>query len=326
MRSACSRVFAILVAIVFAVPAYAQLGSIAGKVIDKDGKPISGATVTMDRPEVGLHTEVKTDKNGIYIKVGIDDGTYKVTVIRDGETLASADVVVSLGFRVDKNFDLRSTPQGPVVAPVAMSKTQKEAEQKANSETQGAFNAGVKALDARNYPEALKQFTLALERRPGLAAIHARLGETYVATQKYSEGVDAYKKATELGGNEADYFYNLGLAAVRVSQFDLAKTSIQKSVELDAARAGLAFQNLGILLGSKSQDKDAVDALQKSIKANPKGADAYYQLGLIQMKSQDSMAESVAQFEKYLQLSPKGENAATAKQLVDAVKASAPKK
>src|SRR5438552_8254718 len=199
MRPACLRAFAILVVVAFAVPAYAQLGSIVGKVVDKDGKAVVGATVTMDRPEVGLHYEVKTDKNGIYSRQGVDDGTYKVAVIRDGATLASADVVVSLGFRVDKNFDLSKSQQSTTSAvAVVMSKAQKDAEQKANSETQGAFNAGVTALNAKNYDEALKQFSLAAERRPALPVIYARLGETYTGTQKYNEAMDACKKATEL--------------------------------------------------------------------------------------------------------------------------------
>ena len=321
MRPACLRAFAVLVAIAFAMPAYAQLGSITGKVVDKDGKALVGAVVTMDRPEVGMHFEVKTDKSGIYSKLGVEDGTYKVTVSQNSATLTSADVVVSLGFRTDKNFDLSKAQQtsGPAVV---MSKAQKEAEQKANSETQGAFNAGVTALNARNYDEALKQFSLAAERRPTLPAIFARLGETYAGMQKYGEAMDAYKKATELKGDEADYFYNLGIAATRASKFDVAKASTQKAVDLDPARGGLAFLNLGILLGEKGQDKDAADALQRSIKQNPKGADAYYQLGLVLMKDQATMADSAAQFEKYLQIAPKGENAATAKLLADAAKAS----
>ena len=326
MRSACLRALAVLVAIAFAMPAYAQLGSIVGKVIDKDGKPIVGAVVTMDRPEVGLHLEVKTDKSGIYSRVGIDDGTYKVAVVQNGATVASADVVVSLGFRVDKNFDLRTQQQPQAGIAAVMSKAQKEAEQKANSETQGAFNAGVTALNAGNFDEALKQFALAAERRPSLPVIFARLGETYTGTRKYIEAMDAYKKATELKGDEADYFYNLGLAATRASRFDVAKAAIQKAVDLDPARGGLAFLNLGILLGEKAQDKDAAEAFQKSIKQNPKGSDAYYQLGLALMKSPETMADSVTQFEKYLQMAPRGEYAATAKQLADALKASAPKK
>jgi tetratricopeptide (TPR) repeat protein len=326
MRRACLSALTILIAIAFAIPARAQTGTIAGKVIDKDGKPMVGATITIERPEIGLRYEVKTDKGGIYTKTGIEDGTYKVTLIQEGAVLAAVSLLAAHGDRIDRNFDLRNQQQPPATAAAAMSKAQKDAEQKANTETQGAFNAGVTALNSKNYDEALKQFTLAAERRPALPAIFNRLGETYMAAQKFGEAADAYKKATELKADEADYFYNLGIAATRAARFDAGKAAMQKAAQLDAARGGIAFLNLGMLLGEKGQDKDAIDALQTSIKQNPKGADAYYQLGLVQMKNQATMADSLAQFEKYLQLAPKGENAATAKQLVDAVKASAPKK
>jgi tetratricopeptide (TPR) repeat protein len=322
MKSAYARIPALLAAIAFAIPAFAQLGLITGKVIDKDGKPIADADVAIDREEVKFHQEVKTDKNGIYTKLGLEDATYKVSVTKNGTTLASdSNVVVSLGYRVDKTFDLRN--QAPAVNGAPISKAQRDAEQKANSETQGAFNAGMAALNAGNHEEAVKQFSLAAERRPNLPVIHARLGETYMAARKFDESANAYKKATELKPDEADYFNQLGTASIRASKFDAGKAAIQKAVDLDAKRAEVAFLNLGILLADKAQDKDAADALQKSIKANPKTADTYYQLGLIQMKNPATMAEAAVQFEKYLQLAPTGANAATAKALADAAKASA---
>jgi tetratricopeptide (TPR) repeat protein len=326
MRSACARTFVLVIAIAFANPIHAQTGTIAGKVIDKDGKPMVGATITIERPDIGLRYELKTDKGGIYTKTGIEDGTYKISLIQDGTVLSSVSLLAAHGDRIDKNFDLRTPQEAPSAAPATMSKAQKEAEQKANSETQGAFNAGLTALNAKKYDEALKQFTLAAERRPTLPAIFNRLGETYMGAQKYNEAADAYKKATELKGDEADYFYGLGIAASRAARFDEGKAAIQKTAALDPARGGIAFLNLGMLLAGKGQDKDAIDALQKSIQQNPKAADTYYQLGLVQMRNLATMADSVPQFEKYMQLAPKGENAATAKQLVDVVKASAPKK
>ena len=322
MRSACASTFVLVITIALAIPAYAQTGTIAGKVIDKDGKPMVGATITIERPEIGLRYELKTDKGGIYTKTGIEDGTYKITLIQDGAVLSSVSLLAAHGDRIDKNFDLRTPQQAPTTAAVTMSKAQKDAEQKANSETQGAFNAGVNALNSRNYDEALKQFTLAAERRPTLPAIFNRLGETYMGAQKYGEAADAYKKATELKGDEADYFYGLGIAASRAARFDEGKAAIQKAAALDPARGGIAFLNLGLLLAGKGQDKDAIDALQKSIQQNPKAAETYYQLGLVQMRDPATMVDSVAHFEKYIQLAPKGDDAATAKQLIDAVKAS----
>jgi len=324
MRSVYANALAFLLALACTVPAYGQTGGIYGKVIDRDGKPVADAIVAIDRSEVGLHYEIKTDKNGNYSKTGVDDGNYRMSVTHNGVSIAAATVSVSLGFRVDQNFDLRVNQSSQNSG--TMTKAQKEAEQKANTETQGAFNLGVTALTAKNYDEAIKQFSLAAERRPTLPVIFSRLGDTYMDAKKYSEAADAYKKATDLSPDNSGYFYNLGLAATRASKFDIAKPAIEKAVQLDPSIGGMAFLNYGKLLGEKGQDKEAAEALQRSIKQDPKGADSYYQLGLLYMKSAETMAASIPQFEKYLQLAPKGTDAGAAKQLMEAAKASAPPK
>src|SRR5919197_630121 len=75
------------VAILFAVPSFAQTGNIKGKVIDIDGKPVVGATISIDRQQINQHFEVKTDKNGQFLHAGLPTGQYKVAVIRDGKTV-----------------------------------------------------------------------------------------------------------------------------------------------------------------------------------------------------------------------------------------------
>ena len=288
MSTARSRFFGLLVGIAIALPVYAQqTGVFAGTVIGRDGKPISGATVVIERPETGLKLEAKTDRSGRYIRSGLDDGNYLLTVIQNGVTVASAPEKISLGFRVDHDFDLRTIDkQQGSAGGATISKVQRDAETKANTETQGAFNAGLNALTAGNFDEAVKQFNLAAERRPNLPVTYNRLGETYMAAKKYNEAADAYKKAIELKPDDADYFFNLGVAS---------------------SQAG--------------KDKDAVDAMQRSIKQNPKNASAYYELGLILMKNTATIPDSAAQFERFLQLEPTGQRAETAKGLLAAAKA-----
>jgi tetratricopeptide (TPR) repeat protein len=323
MRSVCACALGLLMAITLAIPVYGQSsGSFAGVVLDRDGKPISGATVVIERKEVGLRVEVKTDRNGRYIKTGLDDGPYQLQVVQDGVPVANATETISLGFRVDHDFDLRSQDkQQGGAGTAAISKAQRDAENKANNETNGAFNAGLNALKAGNFDEAVKQFNLANERKPNQPVVYNRLGETYTAAKKYNEATEAYKKATELKPDDADYFYQLGMAAGHAGKFDVAKSAVQKSVDLDPTKGGPAFFNLGALLDQAGQDKDAIEAMQRSIKQNPKVADTYYQLGLMMMKNAATIPDSAAMFEKYLQLEPKGPNAATAKELAAAAKA-----
>ncbi len=78
--------FAILGALVFlvATAASAQLAKgFLGRVLDKDGKPVAGATVSLtDESNPGNHYDVKTDDHGEYIQIGIpySDKGYAVSV------------------------------------------------------------------------------------------------------------------------------------------------------------------------------------------------------------------------------------------------------
>ena len=148
MRSACARALGLLVVLALAIPVYGQsTGMFSGVVIDRDGKPISGATVVIERKEVGLKVEAKTDRNGRYTRTGFDDGTYTLTVVHNGVAVANSSETISLGFRVDKDFDLRPLDKQQqtqaAAGNTAISRAQRDAETKANSETQGGHSMRV---------------------------------------------------------------------------------------------------------------------------------------------------------------------------------------
>ena len=64
MKFASKILTFLFVATLFAIPAFAQTGAIAGKVFDEQGKPMTGVTITIDRKSNGQHFEVKVDQKG----------------------------------------------------------------------------------------------------------------------------------------------------------------------------------------------------------------------------------------------------------------------
>jgi tetratricopeptide (TPR) repeat protein len=313
---------AILVLVAAAVPGFSQAGGISGTVIDRDGKPLVNATVGVDRKEYGQHSDVKTNNKGFYLYRG-EFGLYRVTVYKDGNPVAAVDDI-RMNFQdiLTQNFDLRSQDQQQLAKPPAspvLDKAQKEAENRASAETQGAFTAGVTALNAGNNDEAIKQFLLAAERRPTMSAIHMRLGFAYQAAGKYNDAADAFKKATQLSPDAAS-FQNYGNMAVQAGRVEEGITAVAKSVELDPVRGGKAYLTLGMLLADQQFSKESREAFQKSITLSPNSADAYYQRGLLELRDPKTMADAGPLFEKYLKLAPKGEYAAAAKELMEATK------
>src|SRR5499425_3847601 len=81
------------VVMLFAIPVFAQTGNIKGKVVDTDGKPVTGATISIDRQGIAQHFEVKTDNKGQFLHTGLPTDQYKVSVMKDGKTLMTNERV-----------------------------------------------------------------------------------------------------------------------------------------------------------------------------------------------------------------------------------------
>src|SRR4249920_3058640 len=93
------RGFALLALAVLASTAHAQTsaGSLAGRVVDASGSPVSGASVTAAAPERGFARTVSTESDGAFRFAALPAGTYDVTVKLVGfKTVEQRGVVVNV--------------------------------------------------------------------------------------------------------------------------------------------------------------------------------------------------------------------------------------
>ena len=91
MKGACNvrRSLAICACVLgfaaLATPVFAQAG-VKGKVVDANKQPVPDAKVTIEMVEgMNRKFEVKTNKRGEFIQIGLQPGQYKVTAEKDGE-------------------------------------------------------------------------------------------------------------------------------------------------------------------------------------------------------------------------------------------------
>src|SRR5437763_1361152 len=99
----------LVMALSIAIPSFAQPGSLHGKVVDTEGKPMVGVTISIDRQGITQHFEVKTDNKGQFLHAGLPTGQYQVSVTKDGKTLMTNDrVTVSFGGDAKTDFDLKN--------------------------------------------------------------------------------------------------------------------------------------------------------------------------------------------------------------------------
>jgi tetratricopeptide (TPR) repeat protein len=338
----------------FAFTAFAQTGSMEGNIEGMDGKPLIGAVVKIDRTDIKGQYKVKTDKKGHYFHAGLPYGTYNVAVEVDGKDVQFAQGVAlrTGGDPINVSQDLSklaaATPGQPALPAnseqkglspaekAAQEKALKEREEamKKNKELNDAFNAGIAAAQAKQYDQAVTNFTKASELDPKQHVVWAQLAEAEVnfadtkkgaeADAEMQKGLDAYSKAIEIKADDAGYHNNYALALAKAKKYPDAQAELNKAAALDPPNAGRYYYNLGALLVNAGQNDPAGEAFKKAIDLDPNYADAQYQYGVTllakatiapdgKMTPVPGTAEA---FQKYLALKPDGPFADSAKSML----------
>jgi tetratricopeptide (TPR) repeat protein len=354
--------------LIFSAACFAQTTSIEGDVIGPDGKPMANTKcVVIDRKDIkGHYGPVKTDKKGHYFHAGLPIGQYKVSVIdENGKVLDSVDNVRSrLGDPLPVNFNLAANAAKAAARQKAMEEgkalTKEEArdmtpEQKAeierqmearkkelskNKELMDAYNAGMTALQAKQYDQAIASLTKASELDPKQVAVWSYLAEANVALAKtktgaekdaaLAKGQEAYQKALELKPDDAAAHNNYALALAQSKKIPEAQAELNKAAQLDPAKAGQYFYNLGAVLVNTGQAEPACEAFKKAIETDANYAEAQYQWGNCLFAKASVTADgkvtpvpgTAEAFQKYLELAPTGPNAEAAKGMLTAINAS----
>ncbi|MCI0414005.1 TonB-dependent receptor [bacterium] len=97
------RLFLLLFCILLTTMAWAQTGTISGKVVDDDGEPIGGATVQLE----GTQIKATANSAGEYTIADVPAGTYTVQASTYSYRSQSAQVTVDAGQSVTQDFTLR---------------------------------------------------------------------------------------------------------------------------------------------------------------------------------------------------------------------------
>ena len=309
----------------------AQIGqsSIHGKVLDREGKPLQGAVVRVEHLTTHQADDAKTNRNGDYSLSGLFQGQYKASVSVDGRVVmvrgegAGNAIYLSNGTDPNVSFDLRNAPATPPPAPAAAAASgdAKAPDKKTVDEVKTAYSAGLAAINAKNFDEAVRQLQLAAEKDPTQSAVFGNLGLAFFNLKKYDDAVAAYRKSIALNPADPAIHALVSLALASAGKVDEAAQAVQEVAKLDPAMAGQSYYNLGAILTNRGRSKEAVDAFNKAIAIDPKNAQSYYQLGIAYFASPETIPLAISALEKFLQLESTGPNAEAAKQLIEAAKA-----
>src|SRR5262249_37166878 len=207
-------------ALFLALTSFAQITAIEGDVKGPDGQPAVKVVVKITRTDIKGNYKCETNKKGHYFYNGLPLGTYTISVEIDGKEMDKVNNVrTSLGDPKNIPFDLqaraaRQQQQSAQIAAAAagtgpaltkeqergMSKEDKEKLDKAvkereqamkkNKELNDTFQAGLTAVQAKDFDAAITNFTKASELDPKQVAVWAQLADAYVASSQKKTGAD----------------------------------------------------------------------------------------------------------------------------------------
>ncbi|MCH9649373.1 MAG: tetratricopeptide repeat protein [Deltaproteobacteria bacterium] len=202
VRSLGVRSLGILALLMF-VSASAALaagsGRMIGKVVDTDGQPIEGVSVTVTSPDLNSYNEVRTTKKNGQFTVSFSDA-YLPYIYQ----------LEKAGYQSIKQ-EYKAVRQGvsrfTFEMPVGVSAAEADAMQQVSSESNEAimaFNNALAAFEAKDNTTAKTEIAAALTADPEIHQAHLLLAEILISEKQYLEAATSAEKALELAPGNVD--------------------------------------------------------------------------------------------------------------------------
>jgi tetratricopeptide (TPR) repeat protein len=322
-------------ALAFAVPVMAQNRIIQGKVVDDKDQPVVGASVTIQATDSKSRSyTTKTDKKGSYIYMGFPAGEYRVVVRASGfepglwpsvRPQSSAPSICDIRLTPGQDHKLPFELSAQELEQIKKEMEKAEKRKQSSAEVQALFDAGLQLAQQEKYADAIEQYKKALEKDPEQANILGNMADCYSKIDKNQEALELYQKAVAIKPDDAALFTNLGVILSKLGKNTESQEAFKKAAALNPASSAQNFYNIGATLVNNGKSAEAAESFKQAIAADPNFAEAYYQLGLCLSGSPSSSNDAIQALQKYIQIGKKSDQVDVAKQLIEALKASAKK-
>jgi tetratricopeptide (TPR) repeat protein len=304
----------------------AQTRSVKGKVVDSEGNPIAGATVSIDGQDIVRNFKTETNKNGEYVYLmGLATGTYRIVVRKEGfQPAFKENLQPPLGEPLETNFTLKPGEDYPLPwelteeerAAYLKQAEQQQKRKELEGEIKTVFEEGKTLADSGDNAQAIESFNKALKMAPDEPVIYAAIAKSQSELGQNEEALASYNKAIELDGYNPSYYMNKGVVLNALGKVDEAREAFKKSAELDPRNAGQTYYNLGATLVNSGDMSGAIEAFKQSIASDPNYAEAYYQLGICLSGDGEKVGDAIAALKKYIEIGKKDDQVEVAKQII----------
>jgi tetratricopeptide (TPR) repeat protein len=300
---------AALVLVSSAIPVSAQTGMAKGKVVDTADKPVEGAKVTIVAKGMKNTRELKTNKKGEWVQIGLFPGDYEITAEK-GDDKGNVSTRISIGENPEIMIRVGRAGPSPEMAAKAAA-------------LQKSFDEGVALSKAGDFDGSITKFNEAIAQAPQCQDCYYNIGFAHGQKKEWDKAEVAYKKAIELKPDYAEAWSGLANAYNQQKKLDLALEATANAAKYGGAGAtgggASALYNQGVILWNQNKYAEAKEKFAEAAKADPSYADAHYRLGMANLNLGD-MPGAVTAFEAYLKAAPTGQYADQVKGVLSSIK------
>ena len=301
-KSIASTIFpvSILLALLLSIPYlnFAQDTVIKGVVTDTEGNPIKNAKVTFLDPSRGLRFEIRSDKKGNFIKVGIPPSFYRISAECEGYYPLQSQV--RLRFGMTEKISIKLTKIPPKI------------------EDDADLSKGIEFFKQGKYDDAIVYFEKVIEKFPSSVSAYYNLGLCYLRKGDIDQAIASTEKAIELDPEAIEAYFALGECYFNKGETEKAMNSFAQAIKLQPDNPR-AHYNIGIVYYKHDRLDEALASFDKTIELNSKFSSAYYQAALACIKKGD-FKKAIDYFESFLKLEPNAPESVQVKTMIEELK------
>jgi tetratricopeptide (TPR) repeat protein len=303
--------------------AFAQVGTVRGKVVDSEGNAVAGATVSVTAAAGrGLGFESKTKKDGTFLQLTArTSGPWTISVAKEGyQTWQMREPIeVPLGKDAVQLPTITLYGAGDARAPVAMTEEQAKkaaAERREFDALAANVDAATALMEAADAAQQAGDAALATEKldaaeaayraladaHPAIARLHFNLGLVYEKKRQWDNAAAAYMKAGELKPEMTEAYAAAAAMKLSAGQFAAAGELLEQALKDNADNTQLQFL-LGLARFNQGKYPEATTLFEKVRQTDSANAEPYYYLGVIAV-AQNRVADCIGLLQKYLAMRP----------------------
>jgi Tfp pilus assembly protein PilF len=278
-------------------------GRLIGKVVDPEGKPIQGVTVTTSSKDIPKFKDVQTtDKKGMFT---VDFSQVDVTYVYRFDKPGYQTMQIEQKWELEGSQLFTWTMQPGQSATAVGGSAPVSTSQPAIA----AFNAGVTALKAKDEATAEAKFKEAVTDDPKFRQAWEVLSTVQLDLGRNQEAAEAAEKAMALGSTEPAVLTGRW-QAYRNLKDDVKAAEAQKDLERIGRQTEEAkkLHNEGLALMKAGDDAGAFAKYQEALKLDPSLEPSLVGLATAGIKI-GKYAEAEAAAESILKADPKNERA-----------------